>query len=100
MTSFEGSFVTPGESAKPIHVVIDLTDERLRIWSDTTPVADWRLDELLITAKPDGFHIRRAGQVSILKMKDDARFAVMLDLRTVPVDLARRMAVYRNSLLR
>ena len=97
MASFDGSLRSATEPTAPVRVVIDLSEERLRLWSGTTEIANWRLGEVQINAKADGFHIRRGGQEQILDIKQDAEFAVALDLRSVPVDLARRMAVHRDS---
>jgi len=96
--SFDGSLQAANESGKPVRVLIDLEDERLRLSSGGVEVASFRLGEVLINAKADGFHIRRAGEDMILNITQDAEFAVALDLRSVPVGLARRMAVYRDSL--
>ncbi|MDR9451116.1 MAG: hypothetical protein RI637_07865 [Acidimicrobiia bacterium] len=98
MASFEGSLRIPEGSEAPLSVLVDLTEERLRLNSGGVEIANWRLGEVLVNAKSDGFHIHRAGEELVLKVKQDAAFAVMLDLRSVPVELARRMAVYRNSL--
>lgn len=98
MTSFDGSLRTSSESDAPVRVIIDLSDERLRLSSEGTEIANWQLGEVLISAQSDGFHIRRAGQEQILNITRDAEFAVALDLRSVPVGLARRMAVYRDGL--
>lgn len=98
VTSFDGSLRTPGVSDAPIEVFIDLSDERLRLTSGGIEVANWRLDDVRINAKRDGFYIRRGGEELVLNINQDAEFAVALDLRSVPVDLARRMAVYRDSL--
>jgi hypothetical protein len=98
VASFEGSLRNPDESVQPVRVFIDLTDERLRISSGGIEIGNWRLGEIQISAQQDGFHIRRAGEDLVLTMTQDAEFAVTLDLRSVPVGLARRMAVYRDSL--
>ncbi|MDH3260459.1 MAG: hypothetical protein OEM81_04805 [Acidimicrobiia bacterium] len=98
MASFDGSLRSPNESKLPVRVLIDLTDERLRLWSGKTEIANWRLGEVQISAQSDGFHIRRGGEEQILDIQQDAEFAVALDLRSVPVGLARRMAVHRDSL--
>ena len=98
MASFDGSLHTPDESDPPVRVYIDLSDERLRLTSGGIEIANWRLGDVQINAKSDGFHIRRGGEDLILNISQDAEFAVALDLRSVPVGLARRMAVYRDSL--
>jgi hypothetical protein len=98
MASFDGSLRTAKQSAMPVHVVVDLSDERVRLSSEGIPIAEWRLGQAQISAHADGFHVRRGGEDLILTIKQDAEFAVLLDLRSVPIDLARRMAVYRDSL--
>ena len=97
MASFEGSLRIPDSDESPVRVLIDLTEERLRLNSGGIEIANWRLGDIRVNAKSDGFHIRRGGEDMVLRVNDDAGFAVMLDLRSVPVDLARRMAVYRNT---
>lgn len=97
MASFEGSLRIPDSNEAPVRVLIDLTEERLRLNSGGIEIANWRLDGIRVNAKSDGFHIRKGGEDLVVRVADDAQFAVMLDLRSVPVDLARRMAVYRNT---
>lgn len=98
MTSFDGSLRTPQGAALAVRVVVDLSEERVRISSEGIPIAEWRLGEARISAREDGFHVRRGGEDLILTVKDDAEFAVALDLRSAPIDLARRMAMYRDRL--
>ena len=97
MASFDGSMRTPKDAAMPVRVVVDLPQERVTLTSEGIPIAEWRLGEAQISAHKDGFHMRRGGEEVILTMKEDAEFAVMLDLRSVPIDLARRMAVVRDG---
>lgn len=98
MASFDGSLHTPQQAPTPVHVVVDLSDERVQLFSEGIPITEFRLGEAQISAHADGFHVRRGGKDLILTIKQDAEFAVLLDLRSVPIDLARRMAVYRDSL--
>lgn len=97
MASFDGSLRTPKQSATPVRVVVDLSVERVQLSSEGIPITEWRLGEAQISAHADGFHVRRGGEDLILTIKQDAEFAVLLDLHSVPIDLARRMAVYRDS---
>ncbi len=97
MASFDGSMRTSKESAMPVRVVIDLLEQRVRLSSEGIPIVDWSLGEAQISAQSDGFHLRRGGEDVILTIKQDAEFAVALDLRAVPIDLARRMAIVRDS---
>jgi hypothetical protein len=41
---------------------------------------------------PDGFHIRVEGEVLVIGVTDDARFALDLGLRTAHPQLRRRMS--------
>jgi hypothetical protein len=97
MASFDGSMSTPRESAMPVRVVIDLLEQRVRLSSGGIPIVDWSLGEARISAQSDGFHLRRGGEDVILTIEQDAEFAVALDLRSVPIDLARRMAMVRDD---
>jgi hypothetical protein len=97
MADFEGVLRTPTERATAIRVVIDLTDERLRLRSGDTKIADWNLDEIRVNAQPDGFHVKAEGEEIILDLTDDAEFAVALGLSSAPVALARRMSMVRDA---
>ena len=96
MTDFVGVLRTRTERDTAIRVVIDLTDERLRLRAGDTEIADWSLDEIRVNAQADGFHIRAEGEEVILDLRQDAEFAVALGLRSAPVDLARRMSMVRD----
>ena len=96
MVEFAGVLRTRAERETAIAVVIDLTDERLRLRSGGTDIADWSLDEIRVNAQADGFHIRAEGEEVILDLRQDAEFAVALGLRSAPVDLARRMSMVRD----
>ena len=96
MTDFVGVLRTRTERDTAIRVVIDLTDERLRLRSGDTEIADWSLDDIRVNALPDGFHIRAEGEEIVLDLIQDAEFAVALGLGSAPVDLARRMSMVRD----
>ena len=98
VVSFDGSVQAADEAGQPMSVLIDLGDDRLRLSLGGVLVAAWHLRDVRITAQADGFHIRWAGQELIVNITQDAEFAVAVDLRSVPVGLARRMAVHRDSL--
>jgi hypothetical protein len=97
MADFEGVLHTSTERDTAIHVVIDLTDERLRLRSGDTEIADWSLDEIQVNALSDGFHVKAEGEEIILDLAEDAEFAVALGLGSAPVDLARRMSMVRDA---
>jgi hypothetical protein len=97
MTDYEGVLRTPTERDTAIRVVIDLTEERLRLRTTDTEIADWSLDEIRVNALPDGFHVKAEGEEIILDLTKDAEFAVALGLGSAPVDLARRMSMVRDG---
>jgi hypothetical protein len=97
MVDFAGVLRTSTERDSAIEVVIDLTDERLRLRSGDAGLADWSLNDIQVTAQGDGFHIRAEGEEVILDLRQDAEFAVALGLRSAPVDLARRMSMVRDG---
>jgi hypothetical protein len=97
MVDFAGVLRISTERDSAIGVVIDLTDERLRLRSGDADIADWSLDDIRVTARGDGFHIRAEGEEVILDLRQDAEFAVALGLHSAPVDLARRMSMVRDG---
>jgi len=86
-----------GTDDAPIHVMIDLTDERLTMMSADVEVADWKREEIRVTPAVDGFHIRAEGEEIILDVTEDARFALDLGLRNAPPTLRRRMSALLRS---
>ena len=96
MVDYSGVLRTPTDRDTAIRVVIDLTNERLRLRSGETGIADWSLDDINVNAQPDGFHIKAEGEEIILDLKQDAEFAVALGLNSAPVGLARRMSMVRD----
>jgi hypothetical protein len=93
---FEGSLFTPRDLGHRVNVQVDLTDERFRLLSGEVEIGNWTLDEIVVNAQPDGFHVRAEGEEIILEMPRDAEFALALGLRTGPPLLVRKM----SSLLR
>lgn len=98
MADFGGVLRTPTEPDTAIRVVIDLSEERLRLRSGDNEIADWSLDEIRVNALTDGFHIKAEGEEIILDLTRDAEFAVALGLGSAPVDLARRMSMVRDTI--
>lgn len=96
MVDFAGVLRTRIEGDTAIRVVIDLTDERIRLRSGDTEIADWSLTDIRVNAQPDGFHIKAEGEEVILDLSQDAEFAVALGLHSAPIDLARRMSMVRD----
>jgi hypothetical protein len=81
-----------GTDQAPLHVLIDLSDDRLTLTAGEIELADWPRDEIRISALMDGFHIRAEGEEVVLDVSDDARFALDLGLRNAHPTLRRRMS--------
>lgn len=92
MTVFDGSLRMLGEAGSAISVQIDLNEERIRLFSGDSEIADWALGDIVAFAQPDGIHVRAEGQELVLDMTRDAEFAVALGLRTGPPALVRKMS--------
>ncbi len=75
MTSFDGRLRLLGHTGFPLGVEVDLSGERLTVRAGDTEVADWSLDEITISALPDGFHIKAEGEEVVLNLIDAERFA-------------------------
>ena len=98
MTAYDARLRIQGEEeAAPISVVVDLTDNHLKMMVDEQEVADWAREEMRISAMPDGFHIRAEGEAIILDVTDDAHFALELGLRNAHPALRQRMAALMRS---
>ena len=92
MGTYFGSLRVPGERGPGLGVVIDLTDNRIRIAAGSAEIGDWTKDEVRVHADDDGFHLRAEGEEVILDLAEDAQFAVDFGLRSAPPLLRRRMA--------
>ncbi len=97
MAVYDAQLRLDGADEAPIHVVIDLTDDRLTMMSGDVEVADWARHEIRISPMLDGFHIRAEGDEIILNVTDDAHFALDLGLRNAPPALRRRMSALLRS---
>lgn len=92
MSEFQGSLRMGEDSAPPMDVTVDLTDDRMRLTAGDVEVADWAREEFRIQALTDGFHVRAEGEEVVLDISDDARFAIELGLRSAHPALRRRMS--------
>ena len=92
MAAYDAQLRLSWTDDEPIHVSIDLTDERFTMRSGDVEVADWDRDQIRVSPHLDGFHIRAEGEEIILDVTDDARFALDLGLRNAPPLLRRRMS--------
>lgn len=92
MAAYDGKLRLEGEPDQPMNVVIDLTGERMRVMAGDVEVADWAREELRVRALTDGFHVRAEGEEVVLDVREDARFAIELGLKSAHPLLRRRIA--------
>lgn len=78
MGSFDARLRLIGQSGFPLPVVVDLTDEQLVVRSNSGLVADWRIAEIDISTRADGFHIEAEGEEVLLNVTESDRFAIEL----------------------
>ena len=78
MGSFDARLRVIGQTGFPLPVVVDLTDEHLTVSTDGGRLADWRIREIDISTRSDGFHIQAEGEEVLLNVTDSSRFAVEL----------------------
>ncbi len=97
MAVYDAQLRLSGADDAPIHVVIDLTDDRFNLKAGDVEVADWARKEIRVSPMLDGFHIRAEGEEIILDVTDDAHFALDLGLRNAPPILRRRMSALMRS---
>ena len=97
MSAYDARLRLDGTDEAPLHVVIDLTDDRLTMRSGDVEVADWSRQEIRVSPLLDGFHIRAEGEEVILDVTEDAQFALDLGLRNAPPLLRRRMSALLRS---
>lgn len=92
MPEYRGLLRLPGDEGPPLDVVIDLTEDRIRMSAGDAQIGDWSKEQVRVNALPDGFHLRAEGEEVILDITEDARFAVDLGLKSAPPHLRRRMS--------
>lgn len=92
MTAYSGTLRMPGDAGLSLGVQIDLSESRIRVVAGDSEIGDWHLDDVLVKAEEDGFHLRAEGEEVILRVDRDAQFAVDLGLRNAPPMLRRRMS--------
>jgi hypothetical protein len=97
MAAYDAQLRLSWTDDEPIHVLIDLTDDRLTMRSGDVEVADWQRDQIRVSPHLDGFHIRAEGEEIILDVTDDAQFALDLGLRNAPPQLRRKMSALLRS---
>jgi hypothetical protein len=91
MSSFNARLRLPGRTKLPLGVEVDIRHERMILTAGDRTVATWPLEEIVITSRSDGFHIKvDDGDEVILYVSDSTRFASELGIGRQP---ARRLAV-------
>ncbi|HEX9864755.1 MAG TPA: hypothetical protein VGC03_07330 [Acidimicrobiia bacterium] len=90
MSSFNARLRLPGRTKLPLGVEVDIRHERMILTAGDRTVATWPLEEIVITSRSDGFHIKVDGDEVILYVSDSTRFASELGIGRQP---ARRLAV-------
>jgi hypothetical protein len=92
MSRYDGSMRMAAPDGQALEVLIDLTEERMVLHTETTVLGDWPIDQLLIRGEDDGFHIRVDGEEAIIRTNDDPGMALELGLRSASPRLRRQMA--------
>jgi hypothetical protein len=85
MTSYDARLRLIGETALPMGVEVDLTDQRMVVTKGGTDLADWSLDEIRILTRDDGFLIEAEGEEIVLSVSNGLRFASEIGIDLNPV---------------
>lgn len=97
-TQLSGSVKMAGDNGVGVEVQIHLEEETLALISlNGSEIGTWPLDQVGISSRPDGFHLRLEGEEVVLRTEDDARFALALGVTTPTNRLARQMARLRDE---
>lgn len=75
MTVFDGRLRLPGQTKLPVGVVVDISNERLKLTTGERVLGDWPLKKVKASAAADGFHLDLDGEAIVLSMLDPASFA-------------------------
>ncbi len=99
MSRYDADLRVVGEHGQPLHVVVDIDEERLSLHTADTEIGSWARSEVRINALNDGFHIRVEGDEIVLDLGDevDADFALAAGLRAGPPLLRRKMSARLRS---
>lgn len=80
MTSFDGRLKVPGQSRLPMGVVVDVSDERMKLVMGDRLLGDWSLGDVTVAAAADGFHLEMDGESAVLSVADPDLFATQLGI--------------------
>lgn len=92
MSEFDGRLRLLGEKGAGVGIHIDLDDERLHVTSGEVEIGTWSLEDVMILAKEDGFHLRAEGEEVVITTDDDPGFAVAVGVRNAPPLLRRQIS--------
>ena len=81
--SFDARLRLPG-SRLPLGVEVDILHERMTVTSGERTVAQWPLERLEVTRRPDGFHIKVDGEELVLAVSDPNGFAKAVGVSATP----------------
>lgn len=98
MEHYEGLLRLAGDFSPPIRVTIDLTDDKeLRIGTEEVEIGQWPVEQLLIRAQEDGFHLVSEGEELVITTDNDPAFAVSMGVRNAPPALRRQMSALMRA---
>ena len=92
MSTFSARLHMPGRARLPLGVEIDIQHERMTLTSGTRKVAVLPLEDLDVTARSDGFHLKIDGEEVVLIVGDSTRFAAALGIKE-----HRRLTVVKSK---
>ena len=92
MSEYDARLRIEGDREPPLSVVVDLTDDKLKLSAGNEELAAWDRQGMRVSALPDGFHIMAEGEAIVLDVTEDARFALELGMRNAHPTLRRRMS--------
>jgi len=90
MSTFSARLHMPGRAKLPLGVEIDIQHERMTLTSGENKVAVMSLEDLDVTSRSDGFHLKIDGEDVVLIVGDSSRFAAALGIKE-----HRRLAVVK-----
>lgn len=92
----DGTVRMRGDTGPGVSVIVLADEGRLRLLSGNELVGDWSIDDIGISALPDGFAIRAEGEEFILKATEDASLALELGVVAAAPRMARKVTALTN----
>ena len=84
MPSFDAWLRLLGQQKLPVSVIVDISDERLKLTSGEKSLGDWPLDKLNVVSLADGFHLRLEDEEVVLTVSNPDEFFGCLRNGKVP----------------